>query len=131
MIANGCVCTIVTSILDAPENVAGVNEIRLRARDAGFKAGYNRCISHMNVLAQGKYTDERSGFHGVDTEALLAAALAAYNETSIAALEELEKFLEAEDYVDRLRVLYSDEEDEEKPAGDGKDGAGSNGTKKD
>ncbi|KAM0041568.1 hypothetical protein Hdeb2414_s0011g00367821 [Helianthus debilis subsp. tardiflorus] len=79
----------------------------------------------------GKYTDERSGFHGVDTEARLAAAVAAYNETTIAALEDLEGCLEAEDYVDRLRVLYADEEDKEKPAVVGKDGAGSSGTKKD
>ncbi|XP_022024871.1 uncharacterized protein LOC110925212 [Helianthus annuus] len=114
---------IVKAILDAPENAAGVEEIRLRAREAGFKAGYNRCISHINVLSQGKYTDERSGFHGVDTEARLAAALAAYNDMSISALEELDKCLDAEDYVDRLRLLYGDDEEEEETAGDGKGGA--------
>ncbi|XP_021975134.1 uncharacterized protein LOC110870249 [Helianthus annuus] len=32
---------IVKAILDAPENAAGVDLIRMRARDAGFKAGYN------------------------------------------------------------------------------------------
>uniref|UniRef100_A0A251U4I6 Uncharacterized protein n=1 Tax=Helianthus annuus TaxID=4232 RepID=A0A251U4I6_HELAN len=52
---------IVKAILDAPENAASVEQIRLRAREDGFKAGYNRCISHINVLPQGKYTDERLG----------------------------------------------------------------------
>ncbi|MFS7987575.1 hypothetical protein Hanom_Chr11g01024571 [Helianthus anomalus] len=123
---------IIRAILDAPENAAGVEEIRLRTREVGFKAGYNRCISHMNVLSQGKYTDERFGFHGVDTEARLAAALAAYNDMSISALEELDKFLDAEDYVDRSRLLYAndeEEEEEEETAGDGKGGAGTSGTK--
>ncbi|XP_035837810.1 uncharacterized protein LOC118485608 [Helianthus annuus] len=125
---------IVKAILDAPENAAGVEQIRLRAREAGFKVGYNRCISHINVLSQGKYTDERSGFHGVDTEARLAVALAAYNDMSISALEELDKCLDAEDYVDCLWLLYGDdeeEEEEEETAGDGKGGAGTCSTKKD
>ncbi|KAF5796391.1 hypothetical protein HanXRQr2_Chr08g0350891 [Helianthus annuus] len=123
---------IVKAILDAPENAACVDQIRLRAREAGFKASHNRCISHINVLSQGKYTDERSGFHGVDTEARLAAALAAYNDMSISALKELDKCLDAEDYVDRLRLLYGDdEEEEEETAGDGKGGAGTSGTRKD
>ncbi|KAJ0953740.1 putative AH/BAR domain superfamily protein [Helianthus annuus] len=124
---------IVKAILVAPENAAGVDLIRLRARDAGFKAGYNRCIGHMNILAQGKYTDERSGFHGVDTEGRLAAALAAYNDMTISALEELDKCLDEEDYVDRLRLLYGDddEEEEEETGGDGMGGAGTSGTKKD
>ncbi|MFS7973365.1 hypothetical protein Hanom_Chr09g00855771 [Helianthus anomalus] len=68
---------IVGTIIDAPENTADVIELRERAREAGFKAGYNRCISHMNPLYQSKFTDERSGFHGVDTEARLAAAVEA------------------------------------------------------
>ncbi|KAJ0444228.1 hypothetical protein HanIR_Chr16g0829481 [Helianthus annuus] len=67
---------IVKAMLDAPETATGIDLIKQRARDVGFKVGYNRCISHMNILAQGKYTDERSGFYGVDTEALLDAALA-------------------------------------------------------
>ncbi|KAJ0626847.1 putative AH/BAR domain superfamily protein [Helianthus annuus] len=58
---------IIKAILDAPENATGVDQIRLHARDVGFKAGYNRCISHINVLSRGGYTGERSGFHGVDT----------------------------------------------------------------
>ncbi|XP_021985941.2 uncharacterized abhydrolase domain-containing protein DDB_G0269086-like [Helianthus annuus] len=45
---------IVGAILDAPENAAAIEELKQRAREAGFKAGYNRCISHMNLLSQGK-----------------------------------------------------------------------------
>ncbi|XP_022032664.1 uncharacterized protein LOC110933766 [Helianthus annuus] len=128
-----CIGHIVKAILDAPETAAGIDLIKLRARDAGFKAGYNRCIGHMNILAQGKYTDERSGFHGVDTEARLDASLASFYDMSISALDKLDEFLDAEDYVDRLRMLYADaeESEEEETAGDGKGGAGTNGTKED
>ncbi|XP_035845240.1 uncharacterized protein LOC118491510 [Helianthus annuus] len=122
---------IVKAILDAPETAAGIDLIKQRARDAGFKASNNRCISHMNILAQGKYTDERYGFHGVDTEVLLDTALASFYDMSISALEKLDECLDAEDYVDRLRMLYVDAEEleEEEAAGDGKGGAGTNGTK--
>ncbi|XP_035844099.1 uncharacterized abhydrolase domain-containing protein DDB_G0269086-like [Helianthus annuus] len=94
---------IVKAILDAPENVTGVDQIRLRAQDAGFKAG------------------------------LLAAALAAYENMSISSLEKLDECLDAEDYVDHLRMLYADAEESEKEetAGDDKGGAGTTGTKKD
>ncbi|KAJ0589287.1 hypothetical protein HanIR_Chr04g0184441 [Helianthus annuus] len=124
---------IVGAILDAPENAVAVEELKQRAREAGFKASYNRCISHMNLLSQGKFTDERYGFHGVDTETRLAIAVTAYNDLSISALEEIDKFLEAEDYVDRLRLLYGDseEEAEEETAGNGKGDEGTNSTKKD
>ncbi|MFS7923016.1 hypothetical protein Hanom_Chr03g00255861 [Helianthus anomalus] len=124
---------IVGAILDAPENAAAVEELKQRAWEAGFKAGYNRCISHMNLLSHGKFTDERPGFHGVDTEARLAVAVAAYNDLSISAIEEIDKCLKAEDYVDRLRLLYNDfgEEEEEETAGSGKGDAGTSDTKKD
>ncbi|KAF5805792.1 hypothetical protein HanRHA438_Chr05g0223001 [Helianthus annuus] len=39
---------IVETILDAPENTAVVNEIKERARQAGFKASYNECVTHVN-----------------------------------------------------------------------------------
>ncbi|KAJ0541450.1 hypothetical protein HanLR1_Chr09g0308041 [Helianthus annuus] len=122
---------IVRAILDAPEIATGIDVIKQRARYAGFKAGYNRCIGHMNILAQGEYIDERSGFHGVNTEALLEAATASFYDMSISALEKLDECLDAEDYVDRLRMLYAgaEESEEEQAAGDGKDGAGSSGTK--
>ncbi|KAJ0680276.1 hypothetical protein HanPI659440_Chr16g0622471 [Helianthus annuus] len=122
---------IVGTILDAPENEAAVNELKERARQAGFKAGYNRCISHMNPLYQSTFTDERSGFHGVDTEARYAAAIEAYNNLSISAIEDIDKCLEAKDYVDRLRLLYADLEEDEETAGGAKGNAGTSGTKED
>ncbi|KAJ0780971.1 hypothetical protein HanPI659440_Chr06g0243931 [Helianthus annuus] len=87
----------------------------------------------MNPLYQSKFTDERSGFQGVDTEAQYAAAIAAYNDLSIAAINDIDNCLEAEDYVDRLRLLYGDpeEEEEQAAAGSGKGDAGTSGTKKD
>ncbi|XP_035838916.1 translation initiation factor IF-2-like [Helianthus annuus] len=62
----------------------------------------------------------------MNTEALLNAASASFYDTSISALEKLDECLDAEDYVDRLRMLYADaeESEEEGAAGDGKDGAG-------
>ncbi|MFS7981483.1 hypothetical protein Hanom_Chr10g00951501 [Helianthus anomalus] len=122
---------IVGTILDAPENVAAVNELKECAREARFKAGYNRCISHMNPLYQSKFTDERSGFHGVDTEVQYAAAVEAYNNLSISAIDDIDKCLEVEDYVDRLRLLYADleEEEEEEIAGGAKGDVGTSGTK--
>ncbi|KAJ0958279.1 hypothetical protein HanPSC8_Chr01g0037181 [Helianthus annuus] len=87
----------------------------------------------MNPLYQSKFTDERSGFQGVDTEARLAAAVEAYNNLSISAIDDFDKCLEAEDYVDRLRLLYGDpeEEEEEEIAGSAKGDAGTSGTKED
>ncbi|KAM0011660.1 hypothetical protein Hdeb2414_s0060g00761081 [Helianthus debilis subsp. tardiflorus] len=119
---------IVEAIMNAPETAAGVEMVKDRARDAGFKAGYNRCIGHLNVMSKGGYTDERSGFHGVDTEALLKAAEASFYNTPLACVEELDNCLEAADYVDRLRMLYPDVEEEETASGAGGD-AGPSGTK--
>ncbi|KAM0056798.1 hypothetical protein Hdeb2414_s0006g00222741 [Helianthus debilis subsp. tardiflorus] len=39
---------IVGTVLDAPENATTVNELKERAREEGFKAGYNECLSHAN-----------------------------------------------------------------------------------
>ncbi|KAF5798469.1 hypothetical protein HanXRQr2_Chr07g0293271 [Helianthus annuus] len=122
---------IVRTILDTPENAAAVGELRVRAREAGFKAGYNRCISHMNLLSQGKFTDERSGFYGVDTETRLAAAVEAYNNLSLSALNDIDNCLDAKDYVDRLRLLFSNPEEEKETVGSDKGDAGTSGTKKD
>ncbi|MFS7993321.1 hypothetical protein Hanom_Chr12g01092661 [Helianthus anomalus] len=82
----------------------------------------------MNIMSTGGYTDERSGFHGVDTEGRLNAAVASFYDTSLSCVEELDECLEAADYVDRLRMLYADAEKED-PAGDAGDGAGTSGTK--
>ncbi|MFS8000231.1 hypothetical protein Hanom_Chr12g01175911 [Helianthus anomalus] len=69
------------------------------------------------------------------TKALYAAAVDAYNNLSISAIEDIEKCLEAEDYVDRLRLLYErpeeEEEEEEEAAGGAKEDAGTSGTKED
>ncbi|KAF5792406.1 hypothetical protein HanRHA438_Chr09g0417651 [Helianthus annuus] len=121
---------IVGTVLDAPENVTAVNELKERAREAGFKAGYNECLSHVNPFYKSKFTDERSGFQGIDTELLYAATVNAYNSLSISAVEDIEKCLEAEDYVDSLRLLYEPPEEEE-TAGGSKEDAGTSGTKED
>ncbi|XP_021989201.2 uncharacterized protein LOC110885775 [Helianthus annuus] len=109
---------IVKAIMDAPETVSGIDLIKQRARDAGFKAGYNRCIGHINILSKGGYIDERSGFRDVDTEALLEAAVASFYDMSLSSVEKHHECLDAADYVDRLRMLYADAE-EENTAGDG------------
>ncbi|MFS7998785.1 hypothetical protein Hanom_Chr12g01158041 [Helianthus anomalus] len=62
-IVTGCVITIVGNVLDAPENATAVNELKERAREAGFKADYNECLSHVNPFYESKFTDERSGFY--------------------------------------------------------------------
>ncbi|XP_035833495.1 uncharacterized protein LOC118482112 [Helianthus annuus] len=118
------IARIVQAIMDAPETAAGLDLVKERARDAGFKAGYSRCVSHMNVMSEGGFTAERSGFRDVDTEGRLNAAIASFYDTSLACVEELDDCLEAVDYVDRLRMLYADAEEED-PAG----GAGTSGTK--
>ncbi|KAF5816477.1 hypothetical protein HanXRQr2_Chr03g0134711 [Helianthus annuus] len=122
---------IVKAILNAPETATGIDLIKQRARDAGFKAGYNRCIGHINILSKGGYTNERSGFCDVDTEALLEAACSSFYDMSISAVEKLDECLEVADYVDHLRMLYADAEEleEENTAGDGQDSAGTSGTK--
>ncbi|KAM0067351.1 hypothetical protein Hdeb2414_s0002g00060061 [Helianthus debilis subsp. tardiflorus] len=119
---------IAHAIMDAPETAAGLYLVKQRARDAGFKAGYNRCIGHMNIMSTGGYTDERSGFHGVDTESLLNAVVASFYNTPLSCVEELDECLEAADYVDRLRMLYADAE-EKGLAGGARDDAGTSGTK--
>ncbi|KAM0043538.1 hypothetical protein Hdeb2414_s0010g00342431 [Helianthus debilis subsp. tardiflorus] len=103
---------IVGTVLDVPENTTAVNELKERAREVGFKAGYNQCIAHMNPFFQGKFTDERYGFHGVDTEARYVVAVNEYNNLSLSTIGDIEKFLEAEDYVDHLRLLYEPPEEE-------------------
>ncbi|KAM0028886.1 hypothetical protein Hdeb2414_s0018g00519461 [Helianthus debilis subsp. tardiflorus] len=119
---------IVQAFMDAPETATGLDLIKQHARDAGFKAGYSRCIGHINVMSKGGYTEERSGFRDVDTEALLEAVVASFYDTSLSCVEKLDECFEAVDYVDRLRMLYDDAE-EKNTAGGGQDGAGTSGTK--
>ncbi|KAJ0575790.1 hypothetical protein HanPSC8_Chr05g0193861 [Helianthus annuus] len=97
---------IVEAILDAPENTAAVANVNERARHAGFKAGYNQCLNDVNPFFASKFTYERCGFHGVDTEAAFDAAVDAYNSLTIHAVERIEACLEGDNYVDRLRMLF-------------------------
>ncbi|MFS7904348.1 hypothetical protein Hanom_Chr01g00035001 [Helianthus anomalus] len=91
---------IVGTVLDAPENATAINDLK------------------------------ESGFHGIDTEALYAAAVDAYNNLSLSAIEDTEKCLEADDYVDRLRLFYERPEEEE-AAGGAKQDAGTRCIKED
>ncbi|KAJ0959367.1 hypothetical protein HanPSC8_Chr00c155g0805361 [Helianthus annuus] len=120
--------TIVEAIMNAPETSSGLDLVKERAREAGFKAGFNRCIGHINVLSAGGYTDQASGFRDVDTEGRLKAAVASFYDTPLACVGELDECLEVADYVDRLRMLYPDVEEEEPAGGAGGD-AGTSGTK--
>ncbi|KAJ0717223.1 hypothetical protein HanPI659440_Chr13g0521181 [Helianthus annuus] len=119
---------IVETILDAPENATSVDEMNERARQAGFKAGYKKCLSDVTPFVTSRLTDERSGFHGVDTKAAYITAVDAYNKLSISALDDIEKCLEVEDYMDRLRLLF-DPPEEDEGAGGAKNDAGTSGIK--
>ncbi|MFS7953198.1 hypothetical protein Hanom_Chr07g00615751 [Helianthus anomalus] len=121
---------IVETILDAPENAIAVAKMNERARQAGFKAGYNKCLSDVKPFFTSKFTDERSGFHGVDTEGAYDVVVDAYNKLSILALDDIEKCLAAEDYVDRLRMLFEPSEEDEGARG-AKDDEGTSGAKAD
>ncbi|MFS7998639.1 hypothetical protein Hanom_Chr12g01156281 [Helianthus anomalus] len=93
--------------------------IPCNTREAGFKAGYNECLTYGNALSPKKFTDERCALRGVDTKAAYSAAAEAYNGLIVPALEQIEACLEAGDYVDRLRILFE-------PC---KDGEGTSGAK--
>ncbi|KAJ0514232.1 hypothetical protein HanHA300_Chr10g0367281 [Helianthus annuus] len=110
---------IVEAILDAPENATAVTDMNECARQAGFKAAYDKCLNDVNPFFISKFTDERSGFHGVDTEAAYDVAVDAYNNLSIPTLDRIDRCLEAEDYVDRLHMLFN-------PTKEGKGTSGSN-----
>ncbi|MFS8034601.1 hypothetical protein Hanom_Chr17g01583071 [Helianthus anomalus] len=108
---------IVETILDAPQNATAVAEMNERARQAGFKAGYNKCLSDVNPFFTSRFNDERSGSHGVDTEAAYDVAVDAYNKLFIPALDDIEKCLGAEDYVDRLPFLFEPPMEDEGTSG--------------
>ncbi|KAJ0557493.1 hypothetical protein HanIR_Chr07g0325791 [Helianthus annuus] len=98
---------ILEAILDATENAATVTDMNERARQVGFRAGYDKCPNDVNLFFISKFTDERSVFHGVDTEAAFGATVDAYNNLSIPTLDHIKACLEVEDYVDRLRMLFN------------------------
>ncbi|KAJ0788070.1 hypothetical protein HanPI659440_Chr05g0187371 [Helianthus annuus] len=108
---------IVETILDAPENTAAVAVVNERERQAGFKAGYNQCLNDVNPFFASKFTDERCGFHGVDTEADFDAAVDAYNSLTIPVVDLIEASLEVDDYVDRLRMLFESRKESEGTSG--------------
>ncbi|MFS7997084.1 hypothetical protein Hanom_Chr12g01137581 [Helianthus anomalus] len=94
-------------------------QVRLPRRTSlrACQASYNKCLSDVNPFFNSKFTDERLGFHGVDTEAPYAVAVDAYNKLSISALDDIEKCLEAEDFVDRLRMLFNASEEDDDTGG--------------
>ncbi|KAJ0796940.1 hypothetical protein HanPI659440_Chr04g0168131 [Helianthus annuus] len=49
---------IVEAIHDAPENATVVTNMNERARQAGFKAGYDKCLNDVNPFFSSKFTDE-------------------------------------------------------------------------
>ncbi|KAF5810838.1 hypothetical protein HanXRQr2_Chr04g0174341 [Helianthus annuus] len=49
---------IVEAILDAPENATAVTDMNERVRQAGFKAGYDKCLNDVNPFFSSKFTDE-------------------------------------------------------------------------
>ncbi|MFS7928175.1 hypothetical protein Hanom_Chr04g00317721 [Helianthus anomalus] len=110
---------IVEAILDAPENATAVDNMNERARQAWFKVGNNKCLNDVNPFYASKFSDERSGFHGVATEAAFDAVVDAYNGLTIPALDRIEACLKVEDYVDCLRMLF-------KPAKGGEGTSGAN-----
>ncbi|MFS7956736.1 hypothetical protein Hanom_Chr07g00658021 [Helianthus anomalus] len=69
------------------ENTNVVSNVVARAQESGYKAGYNECLTHVNVDATDVY------------DALVLPALA-----------QAEECLAADDYVDRLRSLFEPKE---------------------
>ncbi|KAJ0927534.1 hypothetical protein HanRHA438_Chr04g0183961 [Helianthus annuus] len=49
---------IVEAIHDASENATVVTDMNERARQAGFKAGYDKCLNDVNPFFSSKFTDE-------------------------------------------------------------------------
>ncbi|MFS7923832.1 hypothetical protein Hanom_Chr03g00265501 [Helianthus anomalus] len=101
---------IANAILDAPETTVAVADVVARARDVGYKAGYTKCLTHVNVVSDKKFTDEQCPLRAVDTEADLKAATDAYGALVVPALAQVEECLVADDYVDRLRGLFEPKE---------------------
>ncbi|KAJ0615481.1 hypothetical protein HanIR_Chr02g0074601 [Helianthus annuus] len=55
---NFCVVHVANAILDASENTNVVAEVVGHAREAGYKADYTECLTHVNVVSARKFTDE-------------------------------------------------------------------------
>ncbi|KAJ0779589.1 hypothetical protein HanPI659440_Chr06g0228171 [Helianthus annuus] len=50
---------IANAISSAPEVDVAVATLRAKARDAGYKAGYTECLTHVNDVLDKKFTDEQ------------------------------------------------------------------------
>ncbi|KAM0006672.1 hypothetical protein Hdeb2414_s0008g00293101 [Helianthus debilis subsp. tardiflorus] len=132
-----CLVKVENRVTIIEEVSARATEAEVRAREAEeARDGLATSLSQVTAdhlwmrehgIGHSRFTDERSGFHGVDIEAAYAAAVDAYNNLSFLSLEDIEKYLEAEDYVDRLRLLF----DLHEHAGGAKNDAGTSGTKVD
>ncbi|KAF5790875.1 hypothetical protein HanXRQr2_Chr09g0388221 [Helianthus annuus] len=105
------VANVANTILDALENTDAVAKVLKCAREAGYKAGYTECLTHVNALSAKKFTDDPCALRGVDTEAALRAATEAYDGLIIPALAQIEECLDADNYVDRLRTLFEPKKD--------------------
>ncbi|KAJ0780657.1 hypothetical protein HanPI659440_Chr06g0240191 [Helianthus annuus] len=88
---------------------AAVAALRAMARDAGYKAAYTKCLNHVNVVSDKKFTDEQCRAREVDAEGEVKAASQAYNTLFLPILAQVEECLAANDYVDRLRDLFKPE----------------------
>ncbi|KAF5761122.1 hypothetical protein HanXRQr2_Chr16g0761381 [Helianthus annuus] len=98
-------------------NTDAVAKVRECAREAGFKARYNECLTHVNALSATKVTDERCALRDVDTDATFRAATEAYDGLIVPALAQTEECLDADDYVDRPRTLFEPKKDGEGSSG--------------
>ncbi|KAF5767412.1 hypothetical protein HanRHA438_Chr14g0633951 [Helianthus annuus] len=56
------------AILSTPEVDAVVAALRAKARDAGYKACYTECLTHVNAVSDREFTIERCRAHEVDTK---------------------------------------------------------------
>ncbi|KAM0028416.1 hypothetical protein Hdeb2414_s0019g00551341 [Helianthus debilis subsp. tardiflorus] len=108
------VLNIVNTILDAPENMDAVAEVVRRALEVGYKAGYTKCLTHVNAISLKKFTDKRCALRDADTEAAMKTAVEAYNGLIVPAYAQIQECLEVDDHVDRLRTLF-----EPKASGEG------------
>ncbi|KAF5758919.1 hypothetical protein HanXRQr2_Chr16g0735001 [Helianthus annuus] len=104
---------IANAILNAPEEYDTVLVLRAKARDAGYKAAYTECLTHVNSVPEKKFTDEQGCAREVDTKGELKAASDAYNTLVIPILAQVEECLAADNYVDHLRDLFEPEADAE------------------
>ncbi|MFS8008342.1 hypothetical protein Hanom_Chr14g01271561 [Helianthus anomalus] len=104
---------IVNAILDAPEVSVAVKAVRAKARDAGYKAGYTECLTHVNVVSERKFIDEQCPVREVDTKGELKAVSDAYDNLVVPTLGHVKECLAADDYVNRLRGLFEPKENVE------------------